>query len=104
MPRQFDVAANLNPATRGHYPYLIVLQHDRLASLRSIVAAPLVEWTGTLEKSRLHPVVAVRGQRFVVFVEEMAAVPPSAFGEVVENVEADRYRIVAAIDLLFTGI
>jgi hypothetical protein len=34
----------------------------------------------------------------------MAAVPPSAFGEVVENVEADRYRIVAAIDLLFTGI
>jgi toxin CcdB len=104
LPRQFDIVANLNSATRAQYPYLIVLQHDRLTSIRSVVSAPLVPWTSALEASRVHPAVIVRGRRFVVLVEELAAIWPTAFGETVGNAEANRYEIVAAIDLLFTGI
>jgi CcdB protein len=50
------------------------------------------------------PEIVVRNRRFVVLVEELAAVWPTAFGEVVGNAEASRYEIIAAIDLLFTGI
>ncbi len=33
----------------------------------------------------------------------MAAVPRSVLGKTIGSLEDDRYRIVAALDLLFTG-
>jgi hypothetical protein len=37
-------------------------------------------------------------------MEELAAVRVGTLGRVIGSAEADRYAIVAAIDLLFTGI
>lgn len=104
MPRQFDIVENLNRASRGQYPLLIVLQHDRVAALKSVAAAPLVEATLSLSASRLHPSVTVAGCNYVVVTEELAAVEPTSLGQTTASAEAARYEIVAALDLLFTGI
>jgi toxin CcdB len=104
LPRQFDIVENLNLARRGQYPFLIVLQHDRVAALQSVIAAPLVEATAGLAKSRLHPSIAVAGRAYVIVSEELAAVRLNALGRVITSAESIRYEIVAALDLLFTGI
>jgi hypothetical protein len=81
LPRQFDTVENLNVGRRGQYPFLIVLQHDRFSSLGSVIAAPLVAAGPDLTASRLHPAVVVTARRYLVIVEQLAAV-----------------------DLLFTGV
>jgi hypothetical protein len=48
--------------------------------------------------------VVVAGRQYLVFIEDLAAVPRGALGRVVGSAEADRYAIVGALDLLFTGI
>ena len=104
MPQQFDLVENLDPDGRGQYPFLIVLQHDRVSSTTGVVVAPLVEASPALAGTRLHPRVAVAGRQYFVFIEDLAAIPKGTLGRVVGSAEPDRYSIVAALDLLFTGI
>jgi toxin CcdB len=104
LARQFDIVENRNLARRGQYPYLVVLQHDRIAKLGSVIAAPLVEATDRLIESRLHPSILLAGRRYALIVEELAAIQISSLGRVVGFAEPVRYAVVAALDLLFTGI
>jgi toxin CcdB len=103
LANQFDIVENSNPATRAQYRYLLILQHDRTSSFRVRIAAPLVEWTSALGSSRVHPAVEIEGQRFVVLTEHLAAIPQTVFGKTVGSAETQRYEIIAALDLLFTG-
>jgi len=59
--QQFDIVENRNSASRVQYPYLVILQHDRMAFIRSVIAAPLVAWTAALAGSRIHPSVDIAG-------------------------------------------
>lgn len=104
MLQQFDIVENLNPIGRSRYPFLVVLQHDRVASIGTVLVAPLTESSSALASTRLHPTIDVGGRRYVVFIEELAAIRRAALGRVVASAEAERYAIVAALDLLFTGI
>jgi toxin CcdB len=104
LPRQFDIVENLNPASRGQYPFLVVLQHDRVAALGSIISAPLVQVTARLAGSRLHPPITIDGHSYVLILEELAAIQPSSLGRLIASAESIRYNIVAGLDLLFTGI
>jgi hypothetical protein len=52
----------------------------------------------------LHPAVEVSGSLYVVLVEETAAIPRQMLGRVLGSAEAKRYEIIAALDMLFTGI
>jgi hypothetical protein len=104
LPQQFDIVENLNLARRGQYPFLIVLQHDRVAALRSVIVAPLVEAADGLAGLRLHPSVAIAGRRYVLIAEELTAVQPNSLGPVIASAESIRYEIIAEVDLLFTGI
>jgi toxin CcdB len=101
---QFDIARNLNSASRDAYPLLLILQHDQVASLDSVIVAPLVLATGHTGRSRLHPVFEIAGRTYVVKMEDMAATPRSMIGAVVGSGMDRRYDIIAALDLLFTGI
>jgi len=102
--RQFDVVQNLNPVTRGRYPLVVILQHDRVATFSALVVAPLTDATSALADSRLHLSIPIAGRRMVVVVEELAAVHKRTLGPVVESAEAFRQAIIGAINLLFTGI
>ena len=88
--RQFDVVENLNELTHERYPFVVIRQHDRLS------ATPALD--------RLHPAISLNGERYRVIIEELAGVHRQTLGATVGSLEAERYAIIAALDLLFTGI
>ena len=102
--QQFDIVENLNPQTRSRYPFLVVLQHDRIHGLATLVVAPLTPVSALPALDRLHPKATVGRQSYRVVVEELAAVRSRTLGQTVGSLEGERYAIIAAIDLLFTGI
>ena len=102
--QQFDIAENLNQRTRSRYPFVVVLQHDRIDGLITVVVAPLTQVSALPELDRLHPTATFNRQSYRVIVEELAAVDRRTLGQIVGSMEAERCSIIAAIDLLFTGI
>ena len=104
MLYQFDIVENRNARTRRNFPFVIVLQSDRAASVGSLIVAPLERSHGAFSRSRIHPSVEVEGVRYVVLCERMAAVPLTTLGRVVGSGEANRDAFTAAVDMLFTGI
>ncbi len=104
MP-QFDVLRNPGSKTASWAPYLIVLQTDLLSELGTVVVAPLVrEAEFGRPATTLHPVFEVDGQRVVLSVAELAGVSRRLLGERIGTLVARRDEIIAAVDLLFTGI
>lgn len=101
--RQFDVCAPTF-RTPPDAPYLIVLQSDLLSGLRTTIAAPLRRRHPKENFTRLTPRVQVEGEEFLLSVTEVAYVPVQSLGRVAANLSADRERIIAALDMLFTGI
>ena len=104
MLRQFDVFPNRNPRTRDTHPFFIVLQSDVLESLNTRIVAPLFPANSPSRGERLMPVVTVSGARYMIDTSNMGAIPVKAAAQPVANLESERYRLIAAIDLVFTGI
>jgi toxin CcdB len=102
--RQFDIIENLNPVTRTRFPFAVILQHDRVSTFSALVVAPLTDASSPLLGTRLHPSIEVGGRQMVILIEELSAVHRRTLGRVVGSAETNRYAVVAAIDLLFTGI
>jgi toxin CcdB len=102
--QQFDIVENVNPISRSRYPFLVILQHDRISPASTVIVAPLTESSPPLASSQLHPPIAVFGRPFLLVTEELAAVHRRSLGRVVASAEAQRYQIIAAIDLCFTGV
>jgi toxin CcdB len=101
--QQFDVCRTRG-ALRKHAPYLVVLQSDLIDLIRTAVVAPMrpLQGFGPIIKG-LHVVESLDGESHVLSPEEMAAVPRSVLGECIGSLAAHRSRIIAALDLLFTG-
>jgi toxin CcdB len=104
VPRQFDIVENRNPQTRQSFPYVIVLQSDRVAPVGSMIVAPLERSGGALARSRIHPAVEIDGARYVILSERLAAVRLATLGRVVASGADSRYDITRALDMLFTGV
>lgn len=100
---QFDLFRN---PRRGAYPLLLDVQADLLSRLASRVVVPLMteKRYGAKPITRLNPVVDIDGVRHVLVFQELAAVPPAALGAHVGSLAPSRAEIVAALDLLFTGV
>ncbi len=100
---QFDLHRN---PKGGAYPLLVDLQADLLGSLATRVVAPMMSMKryGARPITRLNPVIRVKDVDYVVVLQELAAVPLSALGEAVGSLADRRVDLVAAVDLLFTGI
>ena len=100
--RQFDVFTNPG-GTAPAYPCLVVLQSDAAALGRTVISAPLVA-SARVSPSRLLPAVSVLSGAWTILLPELAPVPRRILAERVDNLDRDRHAIVAAIDLLFTGV
>lgn len=100
---QFDLHRN---PKGGTYPLLLDVQADLLGALATRVVVPLVtvKRHGARPITRLNPVVRISGVDYVVLFQELAAIPASALGAAVGSLAARRDELVAAVDLLFTGI
>lgn len=102
---QFDVYLNPNPDTRKTIPYLLDVQTDLLDALATRVVVPLIlaEEMGLAAK-HLNPQFKIKGVVVVMSTAELAGVPNRSLGDKVASLKSKRDEIIAALDLLFTGI
>jgi len=100
---QFDLHRN---PKGGAYPLVLDVQAEVMAKLATRVVVPLttVKRHGARPITRLNPVVRIKDTDYVLLFQELAAIPRSALGEVVASLAPRRAELVAALDLLFTGI
>lgn len=103
---QFDVYRNPNPATRGRIPYLLDVQSSLLDPLATRVVVPLCKPQVLRGKAaeRLNPVFEIEGRKVFMLTPELAGVPSKAVGEQVTSLASERAAIIAALDMVFTGI
>lgn len=102
---QFDVYFNPNPDTCKAIPYLLDVQADLLDTLATRVVAPLVlaEAMGAAAR-KLNPQFKIKGVAVVMSTAELAGVANRSLGDKVASLKNKRDEIIAALDLLFTGI
>jgi len=100
---QFDLHRN---PRGGTYPFVLDVQADLLAKLATRVVVPLISAKryGAKPITVLNPTMTFNGTAYVLLFQELAAVPPNALGEHVGSLAARRAELVAALDLLFTGV
>jgi toxin CcdB len=100
---QFDVHEN---PRGGRYPLLVDVQAEVLSRLATRVVVPMtaLKRYGGKPISRLNPTAKVRGVEYVIVVQELATIPASALGGKVTSLVTRRDELVAALDLLLTGI
>ena len=105
MP-QFTVHRNQNRDTVASYPLLLDVQSDLLADLATRVVVPLCPteaMNGKLIKG-LTPVFQIEGKEYVMLTPQLAGIPKKHLGPAVGDLARHRDHIVAALDLLITGI
>ena len=106
MP-QYTVHRNRNAATRGRFPLLLNVQTDLLEELGTRVVIPLTPATSAAKRSALQtltPVCAVEGRDYLVLTPQLAGIAAQELGPAVADLSSERPIILAALDLLFTGI
>jgi toxin CcdB len=101
--RQFDVFANPSGQTAQSFPFLVVLQADWVRETSSVIVAPLVRPNPALRHPLLYPEFRIEARRLVLAISDLAALPRTRLTKRVANLDAERHRIIAALDLLFTG-
>jgi toxin CcdB len=101
--RQFDVFPNPSPRSRADHPYFVVLQSDRLERFATRIVAPLIAPAKLKYLERLLPLVEVKGKPYVIAIPDLGPIPAKLLQPAVANLESERYRILGALDLLFTG-
>ena len=102
---QFDVYLNPNSSTRQAIPYLLDVQANLLDSLTTRVVVPLLRAEiMELSASKLNPKFTINNTVVVMSSAELAGVSIRTLGEKVASLKAQRDEIIAALDLLFTGI
>lgn len=100
---QFDLYRN---PRGGTYPLLLDVQSGVLERLGTRVVVPLISLKryGARPITRLNPIAKVKGTDYVLVFQELAAVPATALGGTVGSLAGRRSELVAAVDLLFTGL
>ena len=103
MPRQFDVVANPDADDARYRPYLVVLQSDLVADLRSTVVAPLIARSELQGARQLNPLVSIDGGEYWIAIYELFAIEQRMLGPRIGSVANDQDAVIAALDFLFTG-
>lgn len=102
---QFDVYRNANQKTAAAIPYLLNVQTDLLESLVTRVVVPLLRASEMSKPAKgLNPKFEVEGTTVIMSTAELAGVPVRILGERVTSLKRRRQEIMAALDLLFTGV
>lgn len=103
---QFTVYRNNNPKSKSTVPYLLDVQSELLSELNTRVVVPLY-----LRKSlnlkpitRLMPEFTIENRKTVALTPQLAGISVKSLGEPVKNLSEFRTEIVAALDLLLTGV
>lgn len=103
---QFTVYRNKNPRTRTNYPLLVDAQADLLEDLQTRLVIPLTKASALTRNpiTRLTPSIEVHGEQYLLMTPQLAGIVRSELGAPVGNVVEQRAAVVAALDLLITGV
>jgi toxin CcdB len=103
---QFEVFRNNDPASRRAVPFLLDIQSDLLEPLATRVVVPLAAQGAEPLPSmkRLMPVFEIEGRKLVLATPQLAGVSRSLLGARVASLADRRHEIVAALDVLITGV
>lgn len=103
---QYSVHKNTNLAAAGTVPYLLNVQSDLIENLATRVVVPLYPANAMQGKAlrTLTPTFDVDGEPHVMMTPQLAGVPKKLLGAKVADLSAKRDEIIAALDLLMTGI
>jgi len=104
--RQFTVYENRNPASRARYPYLLNVQSDLIEQTGTRVAIPLfaVGRGRSLAITSLTPVLEVAGRKYLLLTPLLAGIETGKLGKPAADLSHERAKILAALDLLISGI
>jgi toxin CcdB len=85
---------------------LLDVQSDLLEPLNTRVVVPLspVGAAGTRRMEALTPMLPVAGKDYVMVTPQLAGISVRELGIVVDIISSERPKIIAALDLLITGI
>ncbi len=102
---QFDVYINPSESALHGIPYVVVVQSDLLDALATRMVMPLatVEFAG-IAPDKLCPIVMVNGQRLRALAHYTAPLPTRSLRQIVGHVSAHASELVAAIDVVVSGI
>lgn len=104
MSRQFDVVPNPDASDAAQRPFLVVLQSDLVAGLRSAVVAPLVAREHMVGAQRMNPVFSVEGNDYWLATHELFAIEQTMLNAKIASLADQHDAIVAALDFVFTGV
>jgi toxin CcdB len=105
MP-QFSVHRNRNQATKARFPLLLDVQSDLLEPLATRVVVPMAP-AGTAARSAmdtLTPTCRVDGKDYLLVTPQLAGISARDLGPAVGDLRRQRAVVMAALDMLFTGI
>jgi toxin CcdB len=105
MP-QFTVHRNPNPDSQAAYPLLLDVQSDLMAELGTRVVVPLCSATAMKGRlmTTLTPVFEIEGKQYAMHTPQLAGISIKQLGAKVIDLAPHRDEIIAALDLLITGI
>lgn len=101
---QFTLYRNDNPQTRATYPYLLDVQAQLLQSLKTRLIVPASRCLGAAAIDKLNPTFTLEDQKYLLLTQQMAGIPIANLGEAVADLSFMRDELIAAIDILITGI
>lgn len=105
--RQFMVYRNRNAATRSRFPLLLDVQSDLLGGLGTRVVIPLTPATAAARRTAMQtltPTLVVDGREHLLVTPQLAGIATRELGAPVADLSDQRPTILAALDLLITGI
>ena len=103
---QFDVYANPSESAAHGIPYVVVVQSDLLEALATRMTIPLATTVEFADKSpdKLCPIVMVNGQRLRALAHYTAPLPTRSLRQIVGNVAAHASELIAAMDVVVSGV
>ena len=102
---QFDVYANPSESAAHGIPYVVVVQSDLLDALVTRMTIPLatVEFADK-SPDKLCPIIMVNGQRLRALAHYTAPLPTRSLRQLVGNAAAHASDLVAAMDVVVSGV
>jgi toxin CcdB len=102
---QFDVYANPSESAERGIPYVVVLQSDLLDALATRLVIPLatIDFADKIPE-KLCPMVMVHSQKLRALAHYAAPLPVRSLRQVVGNLSPQSHLLVAAMDVVLSGV
>jgi toxin CcdB len=102
---QFDVYANPSESAAHGIPFVVVVQSELLDAMATRMTMPLatVEFAKK-SPDKLCPVVTVNGQRLHALAHYTAPLPTRSLRQVVGNLAPQASTLIAAMDVVVSGV